>query len=170
MSMNHRARVLAVRLGLRPPLHPDRLAVVLPAELEHDSAGVGPLADRRECLLGFVRLFSGVSAHERHADCADDFLGFEAQNPDRGPVRPDKARIEILMDVRDRRLLKQVAVPLLAFNQSALDAKTRQLGRRAGRKDRKISSFRGSRGIGRVSKTARCPRCSPSGASSGTPR
>ena len=136
MSHNHRARVLPMRLGLGPPLHPQRFPVVFPAELENDAACCHPLPDRRERFPDSSLVLRRL-CDERHADRADDFLGFEPQHPDRRPIRAQKARIEILMDVRDRRFLEQVAIALFAFNQSLLDPQTRELRSRPSGKDPK---------------------------------
>ena len=46
----HRACIRAARVGLRPPLNPQRLAVVLAAQFKHDAAGVGPATDGLERL------------------------------------------------------------------------------------------------------------------------
>src|SRR5262249_48916658 len=65
----HSARVSPAGIRARPPLDPDRFAVVLAAQLEHDALIIRPVPHRLESLeeasLGFRRIW-----HEGFAKCA----------------------------------------------------------------------------------------------------
>ena len=64
---DHRPRVPPVRLRLGPPLHPERVAIVLAAELENDAGSVCSPADRREGFAG-PSLCLGRRRDERHPE------------------------------------------------------------------------------------------------------
>src|ERR1700677_3395370 len=67
------ARVLAVRLRPGVPLHPDWTPIVLAPELDHDSARIGALADRRESLTNAPLVFGRVR-NQGHANRLGHFL------------------------------------------------------------------------------------------------
>ena len=88
----HRPRVLAVGLGLGPPLDEDRLAVALAAQFEDHAARVRAPADGGECLLDAPLRLGRLGRH-LDAHVAHHFLGLEAEDAYRRAVRADEARL-----------------------------------------------------------------------------
>ena len=82
----------------------------------------------------------------------------ETQDPERGPVGTDEPRLQVFMDVGDRGFFEEIAVALLAFAQRSVKVQPHSSAAARAAKIRKMSSFRGSEGIGRSSNTARWPR------------
>ena len=121
---DHGARVLPVRLGLAPPLHPDRLAVVFAAKLQLHAGMFLALLDRGE---RFAHARQNVRGDERDPQCAGDIFGLQAEQPHRGAVGVDESRIQILVDVRDRRLLIEIAIALFAGGEHLLIAQPLEL-------------------------------------------
>src|SRR5574340_1165846 len=112
----HRPRVGAAWIGLGPPLNPERLAVVLAPQFEHDAAGVGPAADGRERFFETALSIRRIR-HERAAVGAGDLFRRDAQAAHRGPIGSDKTGIQPFVHIGDRRLVEEVAEPFLAFRQ-----------------------------------------------------
>ncbi len=75
---DHRPRVLAVRLGTRPELHPYRPAVVLAAKLQLDKAAFLAVADVLKGRSKLLLIIRG-RGHQRHADRAGYVFGAQAQ-------------------------------------------------------------------------------------------
>jgi hypothetical protein len=123
----HRARVGAAGIGLRPPLDPERLLVVLAAQLEHYTARVRPAADGVEGLLQ-PALVLGVVDHEGLPVGALHLLRLDPERSQGRTVGADEARVEPLVHVGDRGLLEEVAQALLALTQRALDRAPFELG------------------------------------------
>ena len=104
----HRAREGAAGVGSRPPLNPERFAVVLAAQFQHDAAGVDALADGLE---GFAQSALRVRriGHEISSVGAFNFLGRDAKDSHRRAVGADELGIETLVDVGDRRFVEEIA-------------------------------------------------------------
>ena len=142
---DHGARVFPVRLRPGIPLHPDRAAVVLAPEFNHDAACVRALANRQEGLAN-ASLVLGRVRHQRHPNRPGYFLGLETQNPHCRPVGGDKARFEIFLDVTDRRFLEEVPVPFFTLLVLPFVAQPLQFRRRARGEDAHGEQFARLRG------------------------
>ena len=102
---HHRARVGAVGRRFRPPLHPDGFTVVLAAEFQHDAAGVFAFGDGAKRLASpWIRRLR----HQRPSQRLRHGSRLDAKQLDRGAVGADEARVEVLVDVCDRRLVEEI--------------------------------------------------------------
>jgi hypothetical protein len=97
---DHGPRVLAVRLGAGPELHPDRLAIVFAAELELEQAALLPLADVGEHCVESFSVF-GRRGHERHADGLGHLRRRNSEQLLGRAIRAHEVRVGRLVDVGD---------------------------------------------------------------------
>ena len=128
----HRARELPARIGLRPPLNPDRLAVVLAAQFEYDAAGVRAFANGGERVAD-APLGIRCIGHQRYADGANHLVGRDAEDSHCRSIGADKPRLKVFVHIRNRRFLKQIAETLFAFNPTALGPEPFKFGDRTRR-------------------------------------
>ncbi len=110
-----------VRVYLPPSSGLDHhsIQIGLPSSLRRNSSTiprVGPASDR---LQGFAQAALSVwrIGDQRLPEYSRDLLGLDAEDSQRSAIRPDKARIESLVHVRNWRLVKKIAeaflVPIL---------------------------------------------------------
>ena len=133
MSMIIVRVMLAIRLGARPKLDPDRLAIVLSAELELKQAALSALLDVGKDGVEAFAVF-GCCGDERHAERARDILGLEAQQLHAGLIDRDELRLGGFVDVGDRSFVEEGAKTLFAFLQHLLHPKATRARRRRGRR------------------------------------
>src|SRR5262249_6917605 len=101
----HRAGVGATGVGPRPPLNPQRLAIVLPAQLKYHSAGIDALTDGSERLFQ-AALGIGRIRDERGAVRALDLIWRNTQTLHCCLVSANKLGLQSFVDMGDRPLVK----------------------------------------------------------------
>ena len=112
----HRACVGAAGVGPRPPLHPERFAVVFASQLQHHAARVDTLADGGKRFLQTPLCVRSLG-NEISAIEALNLIRRDAQRFHRCAVGTDEFGIEAFMDVGDRRFVEEIAQPFLALGQ-----------------------------------------------------
>ena len=110
----HRARVGAARVGIGPPLNPNRLAVIPAAQFEDDAAGVRPAPNGFE-RLAQTALGVGRLGHEILPVSSGNLFGLDAENPHGGAIGPDETGIKTFIHVGNGRLIEKVTESLLAL-------------------------------------------------------
>ena len=131
---DHRPSELAVRIGLRPELHPDRAAVVLAPELELDLSVRLALLEVAKCVVD--ALVRELGRRQQLApDRAHHLFGLEPEQTDRGAVGADETCLRVLVDVGNRRFFIEVPKTSFGRAQQLLRPQTLELGRGARRED-----------------------------------